>query len=53
MNILMKQALYKVAFLPFGYLIDLWRFRVFDDGRKTILHVYSACFTSVCTRDQT
>lgn len=30
MNILMKQALYKVAFLPFGYLIDLWRFKVFD-----------------------
>jgi hypothetical protein len=30
MNILMKQALFKVAFLPFGYLIDLWRFRVFD-----------------------
>ena len=26
----MKQALFKVAFLPFGYLIDLWRFRVFD-----------------------
>ena len=30
MNILMKQALFKEAFLPFGYLIDLWRFRVFD-----------------------
>jgi peptidyl-dipeptidase A len=26
----MKQALFKEAFLPFGYLIDLWRFRVFD-----------------------
>lgn len=30
LNMLMKQALFKIAFLPYGYLIDLWRFRVFD-----------------------
>lgn len=29
-NFLYKQALAKVAFLPFGYLIDLWRWDVFD-----------------------
>ncbi|XP_063424632.1 angiotensin-converting enzyme-like [Mytilus trossulus] len=30
LNMLMKQALFKIAFLPYGYLIDLWRFQVFD-----------------------
>jgi peptidyl-dipeptidase A len=25
----MSQALKKIAFLPFGYLIDLWRWDVF------------------------
>lgn len=29
-NFLMKMALDKVAFLPFGYLIDQWRWRVFS-----------------------
>ncbi|XP_077019651.1 angiotensin-converting enzyme isoform X6 [Tamandua tetradactyla] len=29
-NFLMKIALDKIAFLPFGYLIDQWRWRVFD-----------------------
>jgi peptidyl-dipeptidase A len=29
-NFLYKQALAKIAFLPFGYMIDLWRWRVFD-----------------------
>uniref|UniRef100_A0A914X9H7 Angiotensin-converting enzyme n=1 Tax=Plectus sambesii TaxID=2011161 RepID=A0A914X9H7_9BILA len=29
-NFLFKQALRKVAFLPSGYLIDLWRWSVFD-----------------------
>uniref|UniRef100_A0A914X619 Angiotensin-converting enzyme n=1 Tax=Plectus sambesii TaxID=2011161 RepID=A0A914X619_9BILA len=29
-NFLFKQALGKVAFLPFGYLIDVWRWSVFD-----------------------
>lgn len=28
-NFLMRQALDKVAFLPFGYLIDQWRWSVF------------------------
>lgn len=30
LNYLYKQALEKIAFLPFGFLIDLWRWRVFD-----------------------
>jgi len=30
LNYLMKQALEKVAFLPFGYLIDRWRWGVFE-----------------------
>jgi len=29
-NFLLRQALSKVAFLPFGYMIDLWRWKVFD-----------------------
>lgn len=29
-NFLMKIALDKVAFVPFSYLIDQWRWRVFD-----------------------
>ncbi|XP_061410805.1 angiotensin-converting enzyme-like [Lethenteron reissneri] len=29
-NYLMKMALEKIAFLPFGYLIDLWRWDVFS-----------------------
>lgn len=28
-NFLLKRALFKVAFLPFGYMIDRWRFDVF------------------------
>ena len=30
MNMLMREALFKIVFLPFGYLVDLWRFKVFD-----------------------
>ena len=30
LNFLMKIALNKVAFLPFGYLIDKWRWNVFN-----------------------
>ena len=30
MNYLMKQALEKIAFLPFGYMIDQWRWGVFN-----------------------
>ncbi|XP_063595394.1 angiotensin-converting enzyme-like [Penaeus indicus] len=30
LNFLMKMALDKVAFLPFAYLLDLWRWRVLD-----------------------
>ena len=29
-NALMKMALRKIAFLPFGYMIDQWRWRVFS-----------------------
>lgn len=29
-NFLMKMALEKIAFLPFGYLIDQWRWSVFS-----------------------
>lgn len=30
LNYLMKMALEKVAFLPFGYLIDAYRWKIFD-----------------------
>ena len=30
MNFLMNMALRKIAFLPFGYLIDQWRWSVFN-----------------------
>uniref|UniRef100_A0A3B3XNX1 Angiotensin-converting enzyme n=1 Tax=Poecilia mexicana TaxID=48701 RepID=A0A3B3XNX1_9TELE len=30
LNFLLKTALEKIAFLPFGYLIDLWRWVMFD-----------------------
>lgn len=33
-NYLMSQALSKVAFLPFGYLIDQWRWSVFRGDTK-------------------
>lgn len=33
-NFLMSQALRKVAFLPFGYLIDQWRWSVFKGETK-------------------
>lgn len=29
-NFLMKMALDKIAFIPFSYLVDQWRWRVFD-----------------------
>jgi len=29
-NFLMKQALEKVAFLPYAYVVDRWRWEVFD-----------------------
>ena len=29
-NVLMKMALRRLAFLPFGYLIDQWRWKVFS-----------------------
>lgn len=29
-NYLLKMALEKIAFLPFGYLIDQWRWNVFN-----------------------
>lgn len=30
LNFLMKVALEKVAFLPFGYLMDLWRWHIYE-----------------------
>jgi len=30
LGLLLKTALEKIAFLPFGYLVDLWRWKVFD-----------------------
>ncbi|KAF8795129.1 Angiotensin-converting enzyme-like protein [Argiope bruennichi] len=33
-NTLMDTALDKIAFLPFGYLIDAWRWKVFDGSIK-------------------
>ncbi|XP_058794125.1 angiotensin-converting enzyme-like [Phymastichus coffea] len=32
MNFLMLMALQKVAYLPFAYIVDQWRWRVFSDG---------------------
>lgn len=29
-NFLMSMALDKIAFLPFGFLMDQWRWKVFD-----------------------
>ncbi|XP_077996681.1 angiotensin-converting enzyme-like [Glandiceps talaboti] len=34
LNFLMTMALQKLAFLPFGFLIDVWRWEIFD-GRVT------------------
>ncbi|XP_037347809.1 angiotensin-converting enzyme isoform X1 [Talpa occidentalis] len=31
-NFLMKMALDKIAFIPFSYLVDQWRWRVFDNS---------------------
>jgi peptidyl-dipeptidase A len=33
-NALMKMAMRKIAFLPFGYLIDQWRWNVFNGKIK-------------------
>lgn len=33
-NALMKTAMRKIAFLPFGYLIDQWRWKVFSGKIK-------------------
>ena len=33
-NYLMSIALDKIAFLPFGYLMDQWRWKVFDGRIK-------------------
>lgn len=34
-NYLLKMALEKIAFLPFGYLIDQWRWGVFSGRTPT------------------
>ena len=33
-NFLLKSALSKIAFLPFGYLMDKWRWKVWDGSTK-------------------
>ena len=33
-NYLMSQALKKIAFLPFGYLIDQWRWSMYRGATK-------------------
>ena len=35
LNYLMSIALQKLVFLPFGYMIDLWRWRVFSGDIKS------------------
>lgn len=40
LNYLMKQALEKIAFLPFGYLIDKWRWSIFEGA--TTSETYNA-----------
>jgi len=49
-NLLMKQALEKVAFLPFGLLIDKWRWDVFSG--KTPPEKYNAAWWELRTRYQ-
>ncbi len=49
-NLLMKQALEKVAFLPFGLLIDKWRWDVF--AGKTSPERYNAAWWELRTRYQ-
>jgi len=34
-NNLLKMALDKIAFVPFGFLIDVWRWNIFDGSIKT------------------
>ena len=34
-NFLMSMALDKISFLPFGYLMDLWRWEVFSGRAQT------------------
>ena len=33
-NVLMKLALRRIAFLPFGYLVDQWRWKIFSGDIK-------------------
>lgn len=49
-NLLMKQALEKVAFLPFGLLIDKWRWDVFSG--KTPPEKYNAAWWELRARYQ-
>jgi peptidyl-dipeptidase A len=50
LNVLMKRALDKVAFLPFGLLVDQWRWQVFD-GRVTPAN-YNAGWWALRTKYQ-
>jgi peptidyl-dipeptidase A len=49
-NFLLKQALVKVAFLPFGLLIDQWRWNVF--AGKTPPDQYNAAWWALRTKYQ-
>lgn len=39
-NYLLKMALEKIAFLPFGYLVDQWRWGVFSGRTPPTLYNY-------------
>ncbi|KAM3592839.1 uncharacterized protein V6R79_026353 [Siganus canaliculatus] len=49
-NYLLKMALEKIAFLPFGYLIDQWRWEVFSG--RTAPEQYNADWWDLRTRYQ-
>uniref|UniRef100_UPI00358E57EB angiotensin-converting enzyme isoform X2 n=1 Tax=Myxine glutinosa TaxID=7769 RepID=UPI00358E57EB len=49
-NYLINMALQKIAFLPFGYLIDLWRWKVFSG--KTTPENYNADWWYLRTKYQ-
>jgi len=49
-NVQMRDALEKIAFLPFGFLIDKWRWGVFDGSIKP--ENYNAAWWELRTRYQ-
>nr|XP_014291052.2 angiotensin-converting enzyme-like [Halyomorpha halys] len=39
-NFLLEMALDKVAYLPFAYIVDQWRWRVFSEGTKAMNSIW-------------